>query len=265
MRLGAAGDLFAPRRQPRAGELTAEEIKDPGVRVARGVNVDLVERNHVAPEDHRLEVEAAAPGQHARGVREQLLVDLLLSPGPVLLGRAEVLEGAEARDRIEGPIGIPVDRSRVLQVDVEVVFEAGGHLRRGQRHADPVCAAAASGVQQRPPAAAEVEQPPSRSDPDLLRDVVVLAALRLLERQREIAVVLGAAEVGELAQAEPEDPVDRRVGELDVSATGHGCGRWREVVESPGTRTPPSRIRIARRSSRARERAARAQPSVARR
>ena len=85
----------------------------------------------------------------------------------------------------------------------------------------PSRAALADVVEQRPPAAAEVEQPPPGLDPDLLGDVLVLAPLRLLEREREVTVVLGAAEVGELAQAEPEDPVDQRVGEVDVRAVGH--------------------------------------------
>ena len=94
------------------------------------MDVDLLERDHVAAEDHRLEVEPAALGQHARGVGEQLAVDLLLAPGPVLLRRAEVLEGAEARDRIEAPVGVAVDRSRVLEVDVEAVPAAGRNLCR---------------------------------------------------------------------------------------------------------------------------------------
>jgi hypothetical protein len=56
----------------------------------------------------------------------------------------------------------------------------------------------------------------------------VLARLRLLEREREVAVVLRAAEISKLAEAQPEDPVDRGVGELDVGAAGHGRGdgRW---------------------------------------
>ena len=58
-----------------------------------------------------------------------------------------------------------------------------------------------------PPAATEVEHAAAGLDPDLLGDVLVLAPLRLLERQREVAVVLGAAEVRELAHAEAEDPI----------------------------------------------------------
>ena len=57
-------------------------------------------------------------------------------------------------------------------------------------------------------------------------DVLVLAPLRLLEGEGEVAVVLGAAEVGQLAQAEPEDPVDQRVGELEILAVGHGVKEW---------------------------------------
>ena len=65
-----------------------------------------LERDHVAPEHHRLEVEAAAVGQHARHALEQVAVDLVLPPGLVLLGRAEVLERAEAGHRVEAAEGL---------------------------------------------------------------------------------------------------------------------------------------------------------------
>jgi len=100
------------------------------------------------------------------------------------------------------------------------VLPAGLQLRRRQGHADPLPTALAVVGEQRPPAAAEIEQPPSRPDSDPLGDVIVLAALRLLEGQREVAVELGAAEIGELAEAEPEDPVDQRVREIEVTAIG---------------------------------------------
>jgi hypothetical protein len=49
----------------------------------------------------------------------------------------------------------------------------------------------------------------------------VLSPLRLLERQREVTVVFGTAEVGQLAEAEPEDPVDQRVREVEAIAICH--------------------------------------------
>src|ERR1019366_4358328 len=61
------------------------------------LDVDLIERDHVAPEDHRLQVEATALGQEARHPLEEVPVDPLLTPGAVLLARAAVREGAEAR------------------------------------------------------------------------------------------------------------------------------------------------------------------------
>ena len=110
----------------------------------------------------------------------------------------------------------------VVQVDVEAVPPARRRLRRRQRDADPDAAAAADEIEQRAPAAAEVEHPPARPDPDLLGDVLVLAPLSLLEAQREVAVVLRPAEVGQLSETEPEDAVDQRIGELEVLALGHG-------------------------------------------
>ena len=72
------------------------------VGVPRGVNVDPVHRDHAGPKHHRLQVEPPAVGQQARDPGEQSAVDLLLASGVVLLRRAEVLEGAEARDGVEG-------------------------------------------------------------------------------------------------------------------------------------------------------------------
>ena len=107
-------------------------------------------------------------------------------------------------------------------MNVEAVAATGGELGGGERHADALGAALADEGEQRPPAAAEVEDPPSGPDPDPLGDELVLSPLRLLEREREVTVVLGAAEVGQLAEAEPEDPVDQRVGEVEILAAGHG-------------------------------------------
>ena len=133
-----------------------------------------------------------------------------------------MLEGAEARDGVERAEAVARDLPRVVEVDVEAVAPAGRRLRGGQGDADPGAASAADEVEQRAPAAAEVEHAPARSDPDLLGHVLVLAPLGLLEAQREVAVVLGSAEVRELSQAEPEDAIDQRVGELEVVAVGHG-------------------------------------------
>src|SRR5919198_306763 len=101
-------------------------------------------------------------------------------------------------------------------MDVEAVPPARLELSRGERDAEACCAGAAHVVEQAAPTASEVENPPSRRDPDLLRDEVVLSSLRLLEGEREVAVVLGAAEVVDLAQREPDHPVGQRVAEFDV-------------------------------------------------
>ena len=64
-----------------------------------------------------------------------------------------------------------------------------------------------------------------RLEPELLGHVLVLAPLRLIQGQREVAVVLRAAEVSELSQGESDDPVGQRVAEVDVRALGHGLPR----------------------------------------
>ena len=53
----------------------------------------------------------------------QVAVDLVLAPGGVLLGRAEVLEGAEARDGVEGPDLLSGHLACVAEMDVEVPAE----------------------------------------------------------------------------------------------------------------------------------------------
>ena len=54
-------------------------------------------------------------------------------------------------------------------------------------------------VEHRAPPAPQVEHAPIRLDSDLLGHVVVLAPLGLFEAEGEVAVVLGAAEVSQLA------------------------------------------------------------------
>ena len=51
-----------------------------------------------------------------------------------------MLEGAEARDRVEGAERVAVDLQRVLEVHVQAVAPAGLGLRGGQGDADPVAA-----------------------------------------------------------------------------------------------------------------------------
>jgi hypothetical protein len=59
------------------------------------------------------------------------------------------------------------------------------------------------------------------SDPDLLSHIFVLSPLGVLQADREVAVVLGAAEVCKLTHAQPKDAVGERVGEVDVVAISH--------------------------------------------
>jgi hypothetical protein len=102
----------------------------------------------------------------------------------------------------------------------------------------PGRATAPNEVKERAPPAAQVEHAPPGCDPDLLGHVLVLAPLSLLEVQREVAVVLGAAEVRKLAQAEPEDAIDQRIGELDVVAVGHGSNADGVSRRGPRRRSP---------------------------
>jgi hypothetical protein len=150
----------------------------------------LIHRDHVASEHHRLEVQPAAGGQEVRELGGEPSVDVVLPPGLVLLGRAEVLEGAEAGHGVEPAEGVGREAARVLEVDVEPVGAAGSRLRGGQGDAHSAGSSAPGEVEQRAPPATEVKDLPPGCDADLVGHVLVLAALGLLEAQREVAVVL---------------------------------------------------------------------------
>src|SRR5271155_2949722 len=104
---------------------------------------------------------------------------------------------------------------------VETMPPARGMLRLREGHAQPGGANISYELDQRSPPATEVENTPARSDPDQLSHILVLAVLSLEQAQGEVAVVLGSAEVSQLSQAEPEDAIGQRIGEVDVIAIGH--------------------------------------------
>ena len=120
-----------------------------------------------------------------------------------------MLEGSETGDRVEGAEALAREAPAVEQVHVETVTPAGGHLRRRQGDADTVAPSAPNRVEQRAPTTAEVEHTTARSEADLLGDELVLPILCLFQGHRKVAVVLRAAEVGQLSQAEAEHAVDQ--------------------------------------------------------
>ena len=157
-----------------------------------------------------------------------------------------MLERAEARNRPELSERLPADRTGVVKADVEPVPAAGGHLRGRQSHSEPGSADLANVVEQTAPATTEVQQSAIVGDPDLLGDVVVLAALSLLERKRKVTVVLCAAEIGQLAEREPDYAIGQRVAEVDVSAVGDCKGLPDEAPAHNCIRAfGPSRLALA--------------------
>jgi hypothetical protein len=50
----------------------------------------------------------------------------------------------------------------------------------------------------------------------------MLAPLSRFEAEGEVAVVLGATEVGQLSEAESKEAIDQRIGELEIAAVSHG-------------------------------------------
>ena len=53
------------------------------------------------------------------------------------------------------------------------------------------------------------------------------APLSLLETQRKVTVVLRSAEIRELPQAQPNDAIDQRIGELEILTISHRTARRR--------------------------------------
>src|SRR5262249_33750046 len=145
-----------------------------------------------------------------------------LASRSILTRRAEVLETADTRDGVEPPEALARHRPSVVEVNVEAMTLARRHLRRGQGDTDPRRALVADEAQQRTPPAAQVQHTPPGFDADLVGNVLVFAALSLRETQRKVTVVLRSAEIGELPQAQPNDAIGQRVGELEVLAISHG-------------------------------------------
>ena len=217
-------------------------------------------------EHHRLEVEATLVGQHTRDVGEEIAVDLSCCPAVCSSGEQKCSNAPRLATASNGPKRLARDEPRVGEVDVEPVPATRRELRGGERDADPVGATTAHDVEQRSPSAPEVEDASTGSDPDLLGDVLVLARLRLFEGQREVAVVLRPAEVGDLAQAQSEHAIDQRIRELEVVAISHGCASLDAAAGAVNERDPwgrtPTRCRDAtgRRCTRARRAAPRTAP-----
>ena len=113
----------------------------------QGIDVDLLGRDHVATEHHRLQIEAAPVGQDARDPCEQSAIDLLLAARAVLLRRAEVLERAQARHGVEPTEALSTHLQRVEELDLEAVAPAGCRLRSRQGYADSCSATIADEVQ----------------------------------------------------------------------------------------------------------------------
>ena len=151
------------------------------VGVARGVDVDLLERDHVAPEDHRLQVEAPAAGQHAGDALRRCRGR---SPPGVRRGTRRASRSARRRRGSRRRRTRRSCRGRSWRASYRCTSRSwrrqAAYCARGQRDAEAARAARADEVQQRAPAAAEVEHAAARRDADLLGDVLVLVGLRLL-------------------------------------------------------------------------------------
>jgi hypothetical protein len=126
-------------------------------------------------------VQQQAAGTKVRGQCLRVAVEMC---------RADVLDHADARDLVEGLV---VQLAVVGDADLDAIIEPGlAHalarelrLRLGQRDAGDLDAMALGRVdRERAPAAADVEEPLARLEPELLADQLTLVVLRLLEGRR---------------------------------------------------------------------------------
>jgi hypothetical protein len=106
-------------------------------------------------------------------------------------------------------------------MNVQSMAPACSRLRGREGHPDPLGTAPPRVVKQCAPPTSEVEDAPSGADADHFGDVIVLAALSLLEGQREVPVVFGAAEVSQFTKTPPKYSIDCGVRELDVYTVSH--------------------------------------------
>ena len=214
------------------------------VGVARRVDVHLIDRDHPAAEDHRLQVQPPAVRQHACDAREEVAVERRPArPARNASGEQKCSNAPRLATASNGPkLSRVSSRASNRWTSSPCRLHAAACAEESVTPV-PVPPRPRTKCQQRPPPAAEVEHPPAGPDPDLLGHVLVLAPLRLLEAEREIAVVLGAAEVRQLAEAEPEDAVGQRVREVDLRLVGH--------LRSPAA-GPPGRARARARAARRR-------------
>jgi len=124
-----------------------------------------------------------------------------------------VLERAEARHRVERAERVPPDFERIHDPDIETIPAAGRRLSAGERHAGALRAQLPQIVEERAPAATEVEDAGAGPNGQTLGHVGVLAALRGRLGWNPAAIARGVAEarVGARLQrfgGEPELVVD---------------------------------------------------------
>ena len=132
-----------------------------------------------------------------------------------------MLERSQARHGVESAEGVACHGATIHHVHVEAVAAAGRRLSPGKGDAGPEGPAPPGKLEEGTPAAAEVEHAGARADPELIGHERVFAPLRRFERKREVAVVHRAAEIGLLADAEAEEPVNGGVDEIEVARGGH--------------------------------------------
>ncbi len=206
-------------------------------------------------EDHRLQVEAPARGQHRGDVREEVAVDLVLAPGAIAPRASRSARTRRGwRRRRSAP---KLSRSTVARV------VRRGRRGRGAGRPRPAPRTASRRRPCAPRARMKLSsgpQPQPRSSTRRPGSIPICSAtyscLRRCacsRRQREVAVVLGAAEVGQLAQAEAKDPVDQRVGELEVVAgrpwrSGNVATAGVSRPMSPHPRARKERVALLRRN-----------------
>src|SRR5438270_3214345 len=199
----------------------AQHGEDVLVRALGRIERDPLHAGEVAPPDHGLEVEPAAVANQVVAEAEKPVVDGVLAPRLVILGRAEVLEGADRDDAVESAEGVDGDVLPVHDMGFEAVPTAGLGVLAGEGDAHSRAAAVARRPQDRTPAAADVQEPGAGLEPDRIEHVAMLVGLRLLQGLRVIAVVQGTGDVRRLAQAEAEDLVHVVVGSVHLVACGH--------------------------------------------
>src|SRR5436190_11641511 len=221
VRPGRFLDLLETLRQPRTRVELLQHPDEVLTRSLASVHGTGRARRRRAPPNHRLEKQPPLRGQQLAAQAEELAIDATLLTCFILFDGTEVLERPERHDSVERAERTGAALFPVLQVHLEAVAAARLEVLRAQRETHAVPTALLDRLENRSPAAPDVEHTSATTERQIPEDVVMLVVLRSLQWLGVLAVVEGAGNVGRFADTEPEEAVHVVIGVRHLCSRGH--------------------------------------------